>query len=192
MAVISIIGAPSVGKSFLVKQLAALTESPAFFEGEEGSIPAEVLENVFNEQDPVKRYSFFVQRLTNNLGHAKKIASLGLDCFVDGASMSPQAIMQGENQEHNKELHKLIEPMHAVDSDIIIVLIASKEYLAAQLKKRARSSGGTVISASRIMSMSPDALSNPNRTASPLPFPGCRYRRHFRLSESVIKFSIAS
>ena len=39
MAVISIVGTSGVGKSFLVKQLASLNCSLAFFEGELGGFP---------------------------------------------------------------------------------------------------------------------------------------------------------
>mgnify|MGYP001595583930 CR=1 FL=1 len=45
MGIISIIGAPGVGKSFLVKQLSTLECAPAFFEGEEGTIPQEILDS---------------------------------------------------------------------------------------------------------------------------------------------------
>ncbi len=55
MAVICIAGTSGVGTSFLVKQLASKECSPAFFEGEIGTIPKEIFESVFNGESPQKR-----------------------------------------------------------------------------------------------------------------------------------------
>ena len=59
MAVISIVGTSGVGKSFLVKQLASMECLPAFFEGEEGTIPGEIFEDVFTKGDPLNRGRWF-------------------------------------------------------------------------------------------------------------------------------------
>jgi len=58
--------------------------------------------------------------------------------------------------------------------------------------KLVASSGGTVISASRIINISLVADSNPRRTASPLPFPCCFKSLHFFPGWRFISFCIVS
>ncbi|MFW0837892.1 MAG: AAA family ATPase [Candidatus Komeilibacteria bacterium] len=141
MALISIVGTSGVGKSFLVKQLAALTQSPAFFEGEEGTIPAEIWDSIFDGSHPLKRWRWFMNRYKNNLERAAAIChNTKLDCFVDGAILSAQAILTYESDEHKAELTTLLKEYEYLHSDLIVLLTASKERLLEQIQSRSRDS----------------------------------------------------
>ncbi len=138
MAVISIVGTSGVGKSFLVAQLAALNGMPAFLEGEEGVIPEEIFTNVFSN-DPVQRYEYFVDRYSNQLSRARVISESGLDVYVDGAALSPEAIMQTEAEQHHVLLREVIQKLQGLDSDLIVLLVASREWLRDAIRTRGRS-----------------------------------------------------
>ncbi|MFC1722977.1 hypothetical protein ACFL0V_02460 [Nanoarchaeota archaeon] len=134
MTVISIVGTTGVGKSLLVKQLAAATCSPAFFEGEEGTIPKEILENI-KGGNPTERWGFFLDRYKKNLERAK---SLKMDCYVDGAVMSAKATLVCEKEEYKEELSKMIDDIAELKSDIVVLLTASEEKIKENMEVRAR------------------------------------------------------
>ena len=140
MAVISVIGTGGVGKSFLVKQLASATCSPAFFEGEEGTIPKEILDSVFNSNGPRPRWKFFVNRLKQNLLRAKKISDSGIDVYTDDSSLSPHAIVAWEDVKYHEELHKISDELSNLKSDITILLVTSKEKIWNFVRQRCRCS----------------------------------------------------
>ncbi|MBT4651560.1 hypothetical protein HOC13_03495 [Candidatus Woesearchaeota archaeon] len=131
MAIISIVGTSGVGKSFLIKQLSAIECLPAFFEGEEGTIPKNILENVFSNADPSKRYNWFINHYKKILSNAKKVSDLGLDCYTDCSELSARAILAAENADINFTLPK---------SNQLVLLIASKEKLQKLIKLRNRNS----------------------------------------------------
>lgn len=140
MAVISIVGTSGVGKSFLIRQLSAYTSSPAFLEGEEGTIPKEILENVTNKNRPLPNWEFFINLYRNNLEKARKISDLGIDCFVDGALMSIEAIKLYEGENYLKEKEKMIKEVEHLNSDVILLVIASDELIKKNIEKRGRGS----------------------------------------------------
>ena len=131
MTVISIIGTSGVGKSFLVKQLAAIESLPAFFEGEEGTIPKEILENVFSQENSNKRYEWFLQHYNKILSNARRVSDNGLDCYTDCSELLARAILSAEKAEMKLNLPK---------SDKTIILTASKEKLQKLINLRARNS----------------------------------------------------
>ncbi len=138
MAVISIIGCAGVGKSTLVRQLAALNRAPAFFEGEEGVFPEVVTKNLVTA-DPVARERWFVQQYLASLRSARHIASLGVTSFVDNASpitiASYAAIAE---HEVHVELEALIAELARHAADVTVVLTAEPHVLAAYIAKRGR------------------------------------------------------
>ncbi len=138
MPVISIVGTSAVGKSFLVKQLAAATCSPAFFEGEEGTIPEKIFENVIKKGSPAERWKFFIERYKKNLERALEISKNNIDCFVDGGIISARAIISYEDNKYKKKLEKMISSIEHLKSDIIVLIIASKEKILDNLRKRSR------------------------------------------------------
>lgn len=138
MTVISIVGTSGVGKSFLVKQLAATTHSPALFEGEEGTIPREILENVFNSKDPTQRYNFFLNRYRTNLERAHIVSKAGLDCYVDCSVLTAKAVLDWEDKDNKYKLKEKVKKMEEVEADALILLIASKEFIKNKIKDRAR------------------------------------------------------
>ncbi|MBT3814245.1 hypothetical protein HOE37_01580 [Candidatus Woesearchaeota archaeon] len=131
MTILSIIGTSGVGKSFLVKQLAAIEGLPAFFEGEEGTIPKEVLENVFSKKDSIQRYDWFLNHYKKILDNARKVSDNGLDCYTDCSETLAKAILTVEKAEIKLNLPK---------SDKTIILTASKEKLQELINLRARDS----------------------------------------------------
>lgn len=120
-----------MGKSFLIKQLAAIECLPAFFEGEEGTIPKEILENIFSDDDSSMRYNWFINHYKKILSNAKKISDLGFDCYTDCSELSARAILTAENADINFALPK---------SDQIVLLTASKEKLQELIDLRDRNS----------------------------------------------------
>lgn len=140
MAVISIVGTSGVGKSFLVKQLASMECLPAFFEGEEGTIPAELFEDVFTKGDPCKRGRWFIDKYKLMLERARRISDTGLDCYVDGAVISPQAIIIDEDKKHYPALMRMINEIVHLRSDKILLLTANEDSLKKMILARGRES----------------------------------------------------
>lgn len=122
MAVISIIGTSGSGKSFLVKQLSSLNNSPAFFEGEEGTIPKEILENIFSGDSPVGRWEYFMNRYKENISKAKTISESGINVYVDGSNITPWSIIIWEEEKYREEIKKLISILDDLDSDVNLFL----------------------------------------------------------------------
>lgn len=140
MAVISIVGTSGVGKSFLVKQLASMECLPAFFEGEEGTIPAEVLADVFSGKDPCDRWRWFHDRYRVTLERARRVSDAGIDCYVDGAVMTEEAILIGEDKKHHKALLAMIGGITHLNSDKIVLLTADEKTLRDMILARGRKS----------------------------------------------------
>ncbi len=139
MAVVSVVGTSGVGKSFLVKQLASYYCAPAFFEGEEGTIPKKILQNVFSAKTPYDRWKFFVARYVKNLSKAKIISQNCIHCFVDGSPLSTSAIMVYEEKKYHVKLEKIRSPLNKLWPDKTILLIASDAYLKKTIALRNRS-----------------------------------------------------
>ena len=140
MAVISVVGTSGVGKSFLVRQLAALDCAPGFFEGEEGAIPDEIFKSVFTGS-PLGRFRYFIGAYGKRLEKARRISEqLKMDCYVDGAVLSADAILLYECKEYRDELKKLNDSIRAHEADRILLLTLSKKKLREFIAKRARKS----------------------------------------------------
>lgn len=138
MAVISIIGCAGVGKSTLVRQLAALNRAPAFFEGEEGVFPEVVTQNLVTE-DPVSRERWFVKQYLASLSSARVVASQGIDSFVDNASpLTIRSYAAISTAGVHSELLQLIAELEHAVADLTVVLVAKPELLAAYIAKRGR------------------------------------------------------
>ena len=140
MAVISIVGTTGVGKSFLVKQLASLECMPAFFEGEEGVIPHEILQSVFSKKDPTKRFQWFGDHYKRTFARARQVSNAGLDAYVDGAPVTVEAIMADEDDKSHIELLKHLEELTHFQSDIVVLLTATESALKELIKDRGRGS----------------------------------------------------
>lgn len=139
MVVISVIGTSGVGKSFLVKQLASLTCSPGFFEGEEGVIPKDILESIIVSKNPIPRWEWFIKRYKENLEKAHKISDkLDIDCYVDGDSITPYGIIGFEKKIYHDRLYKLIDSIKNLRSDKTILLIADAEKIKEMIDNRNR------------------------------------------------------
>lgn len=138
MAVISIIGCAGVGKSTLVRQLAALNRAPAFFEGEEGVFPEVVTSNLITE-DPVGRERWFVGQYMASLQCAHAISTLGTNSFVDNASpITIRSYAAISPNAHTQELQDLIVQLEITPADLTVVLVAKPEILAAYIAQRGR------------------------------------------------------
>lgn len=138
MAVISIIGCAGVGKSTLVRQLAALNRAPAFFEGEEGVFPEVVTSNLITE-DPVGRERWFVGQYMASLECAHAISTLGTNSFVDNASpITIRSYAAISENSHTQVLQELIVQLEQSAADVTVVLVAKPEILAAYIARRGR------------------------------------------------------
>jgi len=137
--VISIIGAPGSGKSFLVKQLACKQCLPAFFEGEEGIFPEDVINVLNSEQDSHQRFQWLLNRTKKILEHAREIANNGMAVFVDGDVLQVQAWLDAEIGDKSPAVLNqwLKENMH-LQADKVIILHASLEKLLANRESRGR------------------------------------------------------
>jgi len=140
MATICIIGTSGVGKSFLVRQLASKECSPAFFEGETGIIPKEVLESVFNGKNPMKRCEWYVNHYVETFRTATNISKkLGINCFVDGAPITAYANVYLDDKKYLDELLKIVKEVDEFKIDKIILLTINKDKLKEFISKRGRS-----------------------------------------------------
>ncbi len=139
MAITSIIGAPGVGKSFLTQQLAALDCLPCFLEGEEGIIPDDVFESCFTG-NPVKRFTWFIDRFKKNMARAKKISDSGITCYVDGAAITDTAIMLYEDKKYHSQLKPIVDSAAHLESDITVLVTASEARLKELILARGRQS----------------------------------------------------
>ncbi len=140
MPVISIIGAPGVGKSFLVRQLACLYCMPAFFEGEEGIFTGNVLKILNGKVDSKERFVWLLTRYKKNLEAARKASNAGLTCFVDGDVRSMEAWLEAETGECSKTgLKGWIKENQYLKADKVLILVASERKLAENRKQRGRS-----------------------------------------------------
>lgn len=138
MTVISVVGTSGVGKSFLVKQFASLKSCPAFFEGEEGTIPKKIWKDIFSSRDPTMRWNFFLERHGGNLKNARIVSNAGLDCFVDSGAISFRAMLHYEGKEYEEQLLGIVKKVEKLEADKTILLIASKKKLIEFAKSRSR------------------------------------------------------
>lgn len=138
MAVIAIVGCAGVGKSVLVKQLAALHRAAAFFEGEEGVFPEVVTQNLVVD-DPVARERWFVDQYVACLQQARAVAEQGVQSYVDNASavtiasyaaISPHGV--------TPELSDMIQQLVSIQADQTVILTASADVLRAHIAARGR------------------------------------------------------
>lgn len=144
MSVISIVGAPGVGKSFLAKQLACLHASPAFFEGEADIFTKDVLAILNNEQDSKERFIWITSQYQHNLEKAHQIAAQGIDCYVDGDILSFEAWLDAEQGKHSPNILKqFLKDNEHLQADKVIVLVKTKKELLKTLKARGRKSEQT-------------------------------------------------
>lgn len=138
MSIIGIIGSPGVGKSFLVRQLAALNNAPAFLEGEVGTIPEEIVNYLSEDNDPVKMFDFFVRRDKEQLMKAREISSLGITSFMDGSVLSSRAYIFDEKEEVQSLLHEMVDSIESFEADFLIILTASSQKKSELFKLRGR------------------------------------------------------
>lgn len=138
MVVISVIGTSGSGTTFLVKQLASYYNSPAFFEGEEGTIPKDVFENVFSGEDPRKRCEWYVNLYDKNYRKAFQISKLGVDCFVDGGPITAHANILFDDEKYLSDLKKMVSRLDIYKSDKIILIKINESKLNENILKRAR------------------------------------------------------
>lgn len=141
MVVISVIGAPSVGKSFLVKQLACLNCKPAFFEGEKGVFPQEVLKLLNAEKDSEERFEWILSRYKETLERAHKISKNGIDCYVDGDILSVEAWLKAEVGDKSPAvLKRWLEENNHLRVDKVIILTLPEDKIKDNLVERGRES----------------------------------------------------
>ena len=140
MAVISVIGAPSVGKSFLVRQLACKNCLPVFFEGESGIFPKKVLKYLNGEKDTKERYRWILARYKKSLENARKISDSGIDCYVDGDILTFEAWLDAEIGDKSPAvLIEWLEENQYLRADKVIALIVSEEKIKDNILGRGRS-----------------------------------------------------
>lgn len=139
MSVISIVGAAGVGKSMLVKQLAGLHRSPAFFEGEEGVFAPEVIKNLL-EGDILSREQWFNKQYAAALTHGHKISSLGMDAYLDGGELTAEAYARFEPEPYRTQLLIELDQYRNIRSDVTVVLTAEPEIIQKFMAMRNRSS----------------------------------------------------
>jgi len=138
MSVISIIGTSGVGKSFLVKQLSSFNNFPAFFEGEDGVIPKEILANIATEESPVKRWEWFFHKYTTILQRARVISkTLDINCYLDVSIIAAEAIISFEQLKYRAILQQMIDNNRDVDADYFI-LLTDGEKLRERIMNRGR------------------------------------------------------
>jgi|SRR3989344_2124838 len=138
--IISIIGSPGVGKSFLVKKLAEkLNAVPILEEGKE--IPERIIDNFKNESRQMETIIFFRNRLLENIRDAIEIKSQGrvvvMDTWLITNELHIPTMISGFEQEillNHAKFDKDFMPL----PDAMIFLDASEEIIRNLTIKRGR------------------------------------------------------
>lgn len=101
--IITIVGAPRSGKSFLAKKLADHYKARLFLEGEQGDFPARIEEDIKENIRPLERVLWFRTKLANTYLEALKLKNMGHIVILDVFWMSPQmfidALLNGFERE---------------------------------------------------------------------------------------------
>ena len=124
-----------MGKSFPARQLAALNHLPVLLEGEEGTIPEEILDSVFSKEDPQERFEWFIQHYSKILSTAESISNSGVDCITDVSALHAKAAVAAEEGSQ-----KITEKIHLPKDIKEFLLIASKSKIREFITDRGRSS----------------------------------------------------
>jgi len=135
MTSIAFVGTSGVGKSLLVRQLAALKNLPCILEGEEGVIPPGIFELIISRKDPLQLFTWFIDKYAKNLTLAKNSKNTIL---IDGAIISIDAHILEQDTNMHSELYTLKERLNC-DADKILLLIASENKLRKNILFRNRS-----------------------------------------------------
>lgn len=138
MSLISITGMPGVGKSFLAKQLSSFLSSPVILEGEEGSIPNWVFEDVLSKKSSVRRWNYFLDKQNLTFKRGEKISNSGITCFIDANPLMMKSLIRTEPKEFRKDLEEVFSNLCPVKIDLTILLITSREKLENLVKLRSR------------------------------------------------------
>lgn len=138
MTIISIIGAPGVGKSFLVKQISAKYNLPVIFEGEEGAIPNEILENIHSGENPIRRWEWFLEAYRKKFETVLTISNAGLTCITDSGFAMLDLLISSEKAIYREQLTKLIQKYSKYKPDKTTLLVASEQKLRELMQKRNR------------------------------------------------------
>ncbi|MDD3530994.1 MAG: hypothetical protein PHV99_00110 [Candidatus Pacebacteria bacterium] len=101
--IIAIVGAPRSGKSFLATKLAEHYKARLFLEGEEGTFPKRIEEDITQNIRPLERVLWFRTMLVNRYLEAMRLRDEGYTVVLDVFWMSPQlfidALLSGFEQE---------------------------------------------------------------------------------------------
>jgi deoxyadenosine/deoxycytidine kinase len=139
MAVISIIGCPGIGKSFLAKYLACKNCLPGFFEGEAGIFSDEVLAVLNGEEDSEQRYEWLFGRYKKTLERAHKISEQGIDCYVDGDVLTAEAWLNAEiGDKSPKILKRWLEDNKHLMAHKVIILYSDEDKVVKTIQGRGR------------------------------------------------------
>jgi len=142
MTSISIIGTTGVGKSFLVKQLAALNCCPAFFEGEIGVFTPRIMKLLATRTNQYELNSWFIARFKRMILAANKISSLRtdqihrIDCYVDASMLYALAIHRATGSSARVIQH-ILQNVH-LQTDKTVLIVMSPTGLRRMIKLRGR------------------------------------------------------
>jgi len=137
--VIAFIGAPGVGTSFLIKQMACRYCRPCFLEGEEGIFTQSVLDVINNKEDSPERYNWLTNRIKLILEQAHTIANTGITSYVDGDILLVEAWFKAEiGNQSPLVLKKWLEINNHLMADKVIILTASDKKLKENIISRGR------------------------------------------------------
>jgi len=128
--IISVIGAPRSGKSFLAKKLAGKLNYEIILEGENGEFPAFIKDDIKNKTNGIRRTLWFRNKQLTNFLNAVDLQKQGqgsiLDTFWIDYQMYVDVLLAGEDREIINDLIS-IDRRNNAWPDIIIYLKNTEE-----------------------------------------------------------------
>ncbi|MFA6461722.1 MAG: deoxynucleoside kinase [Candidatus Woesearchaeota archaeon] len=140
--IITIIGAPGSGKSFLARKLAPRLNAQLFLEGEVEDFPKEVLDKLGDYYCDLKLFIWFTNKLIKEMKEAQKLKETGKTVILDTFWMIDECYLEFVREDtERKEAMKILEEnkKNLQLPDKIIMLKASEDKIVKQMKKRDRS-----------------------------------------------------
>lgn len=140
--IISVVGAPGCGKSFLVNKLATYYKGIAILEGEETDLPKQIIRDLKYRDKNYEVFLWWRNKLAGEMLYAQKIKNSGKIVITDNFWMNNETYIDYFFQGFEKKVMKrisLIDRKLLLWPDAVIVLSTSLEHTRDIIKTRKRS-----------------------------------------------------
>lgn len=139
--IISIIGAPGVGKTFLTKKLAEYLHAEVILE-KDNEIPKRVIESLENNIRPIETVLWFRNKLIKNIGRAISMKRSGKTVIMDSCLITNELHIKIMTPGYERKIlleQADLDKKYIPNPDVIIFLNASAKTIKNFTLKRGRS-----------------------------------------------------